>query len=235
MLSQSRSMLALGQADSLKGPASAYFDSSIVMAREALTYDSTTHGAHGQLARAYDKKGMLDSAAVHGEIEVRMSPDDRTEFTRLISIYQRQKKQAELVRLLEPMMTDSANFNRFGLILVNAYSETNDLAKAKALVQQVIAKDPSNCNAHQTYAYILLKREQYGQAIPVLQAGVKACPSDGDMWVQLGDCYYFSNQKSKSAVTSARDAYSRACSLGSHDGCEKKEQVEAILARPGLQ
>ena len=235
MLSQSRSMFALGQADSLKGAESAYYDSSIVMAREAIAFDSSIHGAHGQMARAFDKKGMLDSAAHHAEIEVRVNPDDRNELTRLVNIYQRQKKQASLAQLLEPLMQDSAYFERFGLILVNAYSETNDFAKAKELVQQVLAKDPSNCNAHQTYAYIVLKRERYGEAIGVLQAGVKACPKDCDMWVQLGDSYYFSDPKSKQAVTNARDAYARASQLGCSDGTEKKEQVETILSRPGLK
>ena len=152
-----------------------------------------------------------------------------------MNIYQRQKRQDALVSILEPVMGDSANFARYGLILVNAYSETNDFAKAKEFVQQVIAKDPANCNAHQTYAYIILKRERYGEAIGVLQAGVKACPKDCDMWAQLGDSYYFSNPKSKQAVENARDAYARACSLGCDDGCEKKTQVEQILARPGLQ
>ncbi len=235
LLNQSRTMLVMGQTDSVNGSTSAYYDSTLALAREALEFDSALAGAHGQLARAFDKKGQLDSAAYHAEIEVRLSPTDRTEFTRLVNIYQRQKRQDALVSILEPVMGDSANFARYGLILVNAYSETNDFAKAKEFVQQVIAKDPANCNAHQTYAYIILKRERYGEAIGVLQAGVKACPKDCDMWAQLGDSYYFSNPKSKQAVENARDAYARACSLGCDDGCEKKTQVEQILARPGLQ
>jgi len=200
-----------------------------------LKIDSTTKGASSQMARAFDKMGMLDSAAVHSEIEVRLNPSDRNELTRLVNIYQRQKKQASLVVLLEPLVQDSTIMSRFGLILVNAYSETNDFDKAKGLVKQIIASDSTNCNAHQTYAYIVLKRERYAEAISVLRAGVAACPKDADMWVQLGDSYYFSNEKSKQAVTSARDAYARACQLGSSDGCQKKEQVESILARPGLQ
>jgi predicted Zn-dependent protease len=205
-----------------------------VFAREALTLDSVIQDAHGQMARAFDKMGLLDSAAVHAEAEVRLQPGDRTELTRLVSIYQRQKKQASLVQLLEPMMPDSAALSRFGLILVNAYSETNDMTKAKELVQRIITADPSNCDAHQTYAYIMLKRERYGEAIPVLLAGVKACPKDCDMWVRLGDSYYFSNEKSRPAVTNARDAYAKACGLGCKEGCQKKEQVEEILKGPGL-
>ncbi len=235
ILNQSRAMFAVAQVDSMKSQEQMLYDSSIALAREALQLDSTLVGAHSQMARAFDKKGVLDSAAVHAEIEVRMNPTDRNELTRLVNIYQRQKKQASLVQLLEPLIQDSVTQNRFGLILVNAYNETNDFTKAKALVEQIIAKDPTNCNAHQTYAYIVLKRERYGDAIAVLRAGVQSCPKDADMWVQLGDSYYFSNPKSKTAVTSAKDAYGRACQLGSGDGCKKKEQVEAILARPGLQ
>jgi predicted Zn-dependent protease len=166
-----------------------------------------------------------------------LQPGDRNELTRLVSIYQRIKppRYTSLVQLLEPMMQDSLSLSKFGLILVNAYNETNDLGKAKELVQRIINGDPTNCSAHQTYAYILLKRERYADAIPVLQAGVKACPKDPDMWIQLGDSYYFSNSKSKEGIKKARDAYDRGCQLGGADGCQKKEQVETLLARPGLR
>ncbi len=227
------------QIDSTAHSAAQYFDSSLVLAREAVRLDSAILGAHAQIAKVFDKTGMLDSAAYHEEIEVRLNPADRNELTRLVNIYQRQKKQASLVQLLEPLTQDSTIgstiVSRFGLILVNAYSETNDYDKARSLVKQIITQDSTNCNAHQTYAYIVLKRERYAEAISVLRAGVAACPKDCDMWVQLGDSWYFSDQKSKSAVTSARDAYARACQLGCTDGCQKKEQVEAILARPGLK
>lgn len=223
------------QVDSTARAAAQYFDSSLALAREAVQLDSVILGVHGQIAKIFDKTGMLDSAAYHEEIEVRLNPADRSELTRLVNIYQRQKKQASLVELLKPLIQDSTIMSRFGLILVNAYSETNDYDKARSLVKQIISQDSTNCNAHQTYAYIVLKRERYAEAISVLRAGVAACPKDCDMWVQLGDSWYFSDPKSKSAVTNARDAYAKACQLGCTDGCQKKEQVEAILARPGLK
>jgi len=93
----------------------------------------------------------------------------------------------------------------------------------------VVSRRPGNCDAHQLNAYIDLKRERYGAAISVLLEGVKACPNNADMWVFLGDSYYFSNENDKPTVQRAKDAYCRAGSLGSAVGSEKCEQIGQIL------
>jgi len=118
---------------------------------------------------------------------------------------------------------------QYGLILVNACIETKQDERARANVQKVIARDPSNCDAHQLNAYIDLKRERYNAAISALLEGVKACPNNSDLWVFLGDSYYFSNENDKPTVQRAKDAYCRAGSLGNAVGREKCEQIGLIL------
>ena len=74
-----------------------------------------------------------------------------------------------------------------------------------------------------------LKRERYGAAISALLEGVRACPNNSDLWVYLGDSYYFSNENDKPTVQKAKDAYCKACNLGNSTGCEKCEQIGQIL------
>jgi tetratricopeptide (TPR) repeat protein len=210
-----------------KSPAK--YDTSITVLRESLNFDSTAAGVNGQIARAFDKKGMLDTALVYSRAEFAHNPADRNELSRLVSLLQRTKKQQELSELLAPLLADSVNFDKFGIILVNAYIETKQSDKAKTLADQLIAKYPDKCDAHQVRAYIYLSREQYGAAIGPLLEGVKHCPDDKDMWMQLGDSYYFSDSNNKAAVQKALEAYRHAGALGSRDGREKTAQIEQIL------
>jgi hypothetical protein len=73
-----------------------------------------------------------------------------------------------------------------------------------------------------------LKRNNFAGAIPVLQRAVDAMPGEADLWLQLGDSYYFSNQKHKPTVLKAKDCYLRASQLGSREGGQKFQQLAAV-------
>ncbi|MBU0508979.1 tetratricopeptide repeat protein [bacterium] len=201
----------------------------IEYAREALTLNPTLPGAHGHIARCFDKLGLLDSAVVYQRVQYEMTPDDKTEFKRLVNMTQRLNRQGDLITLLQPMMGDTAMLARYGLILANAQIETANYNDARATIKQIVEYDPTYCDAHQLNAYIDLKRERYAEAIPALRAGVRSCPKESSLWVYLGDCLYFSNPKDKDTVKEAKEAYTKACALHNPDGCEKKEQVTELL------
>ncbi|MCB9366869.1 MAG: tetratricopeptide repeat protein [Calditrichaeota bacterium] len=185
--------------------------------------------AYANIARAFDKLGALDSSLVYTDLQLQMTPESNSDVTRKVSLLQRLDDQARLGEYLNELTADDAALDKYGLILVNSYIETKQYDKAREAATKVIARDPSNCDAHQLNAYIDLKRERYGSAITALLAGVKACPNNKDLWVFLGDSYYFSNENDKPTVQKAKDAYQRACDLGDRTGCEKAEQIDQIL------
>lgn len=184
---------------------------------------------YASIARAYDKLEKLDSSLYYTDKQLELTPTSSSDITRKVSLLQRINDQARLAEYLNVLASDTAMLDKYGLILVNSYIETKQYDRARESVNKIIARDPGNCDAHQLNAYIDLKRERYGAAISVLLDGVKACPNNSDMWVFLGDSYYFSNEKDKATVQRAKDAYCRAGSLGNSVGSEKCEQIGQIL------
>lgn len=185
---------------------------------------------YASIARAFDKLEKLDSSLFYTERQLELTPNSASDVTRKISLLQRLDDQARLAEYLNVLAADTAMLDKYGLILVNSYIETKQYDKAREAVNRVIERDPGNCDAHQLNAYIDLKRERYGAAINVLLEGVKACPNSGDLWVFLGDSYFFSVDKpDKATVEKAKNAYCRAASLGNSTGQEKCEEVGNYL------
>lgn len=222
-----RSYYLQANADSLRK--AELLDSSLLFLREALVFNVEVPGLLSQLSRTFDKRGMLDSALVCLRRHLEAHPEDQGEFPRVINLLQRSNNQPGLIEVLAPLMEDSAALARYGLILANAQIETANYGDARETIRKVIKADPGNCDAHQLNAYVDLKRERYAEAVPALQAGVRACPRDANLWVYLGDCLYFSDPKNKDVVKQAQDAYQKACELHNPDGCEKRDQVEALI------
>lgn len=205
---------------------------SIVTMEHAISDDpevTKIQDVYSNISRAFDKLAVLDSALFYTNKQLDLTPSSTSDVTRKVSLLQRLKDQVGLAEYLNVLSADSAMFAKYGLILVNSYIETKQYDSARDAVKKVLANDPENCDAHQLNAYIDLSRERYGAAIAPLLDGVKACPKNADMWVYLGDSYYFSNEKDKATVQRAKDAYCHAGSLGSSVGREKCTQIGEIL------
>ncbi len=191
---------------------------------------SLSQDVYANIARAFDKIGQLDSALTYTEKQLDVTPESASDVTRKISLLQRMNNQASLAEYLDALSADNAMLDKYGLILVNSYIETKQYDKARDAVGKVLARDPANCDAHQLNAYIDLKRERYASAVSVLLEGVKACPNNADLWVYLGDSYYFSKENpDKATIEQAKNAYCRAASLGNETGREKCEQIGDFL------
>jgi tetratricopeptide (TPR) repeat protein len=190
----------------------------------------------GTPAEAPKRQLMLDVTAPEAQPFLvdenniqRVAKQYPSDVTRKISLLQRLEDQRGLVEFLKPLMGVEEIFDKYGMILANAYIETREYDQGRELINRLLEKNPADCDLHQLNAYIDLKRERYGSAITVLLQGVKECPKNSELWVLLGDSYYFSNEKDREIVQKSRDAYKRACSLGSGTGCEKAGQIDEIL------
>jgi tetratricopeptide (TPR) repeat protein len=217
-------------------------DSSIVFSHAALSVDSAVVGALSQIGRAWDKRGNLDSAIFYTELQLKATPDDQTEFARLVNVHQRKKNEQALVDLLRPLFEsldwtavkaagDTTTgprekfIERYAGVYVNSLIETNKSSPAREALRTILKYKPDWCDGHSLNAYIDLRRQDYEGAIPVLQAAVRACPKNADLWVSLGDSWYFANPKKRDNVAKAKEAYIQACNLGSDDGCSKFRQL----------
>jgi cytochrome c-type biogenesis protein CcmH/NrfG len=230
-----------GLADS-SGNSRALYDSSITFAHEALLKDSTQVGVYGQIARDWGKLGNLDSTIAYSKLQLLQTPSDDAEFARLINALQRKKDQAGLVEALEPVYSkldwsapsagDTARkaqdkfVERYGGVYAYALIESGKASAARDALKSMLTYNPQWCDGYSLNAGIDLKHQNFAAAIPILQAGVRSCPKDADLWLSLGDCYYFQNKRpTKGDADKAKEAYQRACNLGSRDGCEKASQL----------
>ncbi len=241
--------------DTIPGAIPALCDSSIKLSQESLLFDSTLTGVNSLIARAFNKMGNIDSSIFYSKLQLAVTPDDEIEFKRLINSLQRKKDMAGLVETLKPVFAKYAWLPSvasidtlasemdsgivsvekspeklfivgYGAIYVNALMETGANAEAKTAINTMIGYDPTWKDGYSFGAYIDLKKENYAGAIPLLLAGVKACPTADDLWLLLGDCQYFSNQKSKENIKKARDSYYKSMQLGNKAAAEKYEQLK---------
>jgi tetratricopeptide (TPR) repeat protein len=220
----------------------ALLDSAILLSHQAFLTDSAAPSALSQIGRAWDKLGNLDSAVQYAEGQHRLTPEDANELARLVNVRQRRKDDQALVDLLRPHYEaldwsvpkaagDTAStpqdkfLDRYAGVYVNSLIESGKSAQARETLRAMLKYKPGWCDGHALNAYIDLRRQDYEGAIPVLQAAVRACPQNADLWVSLGDSWYFSNPKKKDNVAKAKEAYLQACNLGANDGCDKFRQL----------
>jgi cytochrome c-type biogenesis protein CcmH/NrfG len=241
LLTQGRIYYQLALSDTAR--ARALLDTSLQFCRDALLATPDQAGVYSQMGRSWTKAGNLDSAVVYHKLQLMRTPDDQTEFARLVSALQKKKDQAGLAETLAPVFnkldwtlkkapTDTLPnaqdkfIDRYAGVYANALIETGKSSQAREALKTMLAYNPQWCDGHSMNAYIDLKRERYADAVVALQAGVRSCPKDKDLWLSLGDSYYFSDPKNKENVKKAKEAYQRACALGSRDACSKVEQLK---------
>jgi tetratricopeptide (TPR) repeat protein len=241
-LNQGKAYYQRGAADTTGVTTAALCDTAIFLTHEALELNPEIVGGYSQLARVWSKNGNLDSAAHYSRLQLAQTPNDPIEFSRLVNTLQRKKDFAGLAETIKPVF-DSLDWSKpkaqgdttayaqdkfidkFSGAYVNAMIETGKSKEAREAMKLMLGYNPLWCDGHSLNAYIELKRQNYSGAIAPLLAGVKSCPTDKEMWVTLGDSYYFADPKNKENVKKAKDAYLRAKNLGSRDGAEKYEQL----------
>ncbi len=241
LFTEARIYYQRGLADTANGRG--LYDSSIVFAHEALKYDSTIAGVYGQIARDWYKEGNLDSTIVYSKLQLVKTPDDESEFARLVNALQRKKDNAGLVDVLQPVFNkldwtakaDTSKkaqdkfIDRYGEVYAYTLIESGKTSAARDVLKQILAYNPAWCDGYSMNWRIDQQRQNFAGAIPNLQQGVHYCPKDGDLWLSLGDCYYFAKQPkkpTKADVELAKEAYQRACALGNKDACEKVSQLK---------
>jgi tetratricopeptide (TPR) repeat protein len=245
---------AVAGTDTLPGAVAALCDSTIQLSEEAITFDTTLAGVYSLIARAYNKGGNLDSSICYSRLQLSLTPDDDIELARLVNALQRKKDLPGLIETLrpefmkldwtppsispdssttptdtvaaKPAVTPQGEFiEKFAAVFTNALMETGASSEAREVLRKMLAYNPYWRDGYSLDAYIDLKKSNYAGAVPILAAGVKACPDDAELWLLLGDCHYFSDPKKKENVKRAKDCYFKAKQLGNAAAAEKYEQL----------
>jgi len=231
--------------DTSKTNALALCDTAIAYFRELQSYKPESKSLNSYMSRIWYKIGNLDSTIHYARLELLVKPDDAAELARLVGALQRQKNQAGLIDALRPrydkldwtvrkaegdttVLPQDIFIEKYAGILANAYSEQKQVPQARELLNNILGYKPAWKDGHVLNAYIDMSKENYGGAIQVLEAAVKALPEDGELWVMLGDCRYFANQKAKPEVLKAKECYRKGMMLGNKDGAEKYKQLEKV-------
>lgn len=231
--------LALG--DSVAARTAAYCDTSKAFFTELAGYDPAFKGVHANLAKVWTKLSKPDSVIYHCLKELETYPEDAATLSRLVNNLQRKKDHGQLTTTLRPYFDkldwaaapDSSTargdfLTKFGYVIASAYYEMGQIPVARELLTSMLAFKPTWKEGQMLNAQLDLSKNNYAGAIPLLQKAVEALPDDPDLWVLLGDSWYFSNPKNRPAVLKAKDCYQRAAQLGSRDGAEKFRQLGAV-------
>lgn len=240
---QGRLNLQLAVSDSIAARTQAYGDTALVYFQELRAAAPTFKGVNFNIAKVWVKLANPDSVVFYCKEELAINPGDPAVMSRLVGTYTKRKDFAGLSQTLKPLF-DGLNWQeaggdndktpqsefiaKYGAALANAYMELGDPTQARSTLETMLSYRPIWKDGHALNAYIDLKRNNFAGAIPVLQRAVDAMPGEADLWLQLGDSYYFSNQKHKPTVLKAKDCYLRASQLGSREGGQKFQQLAAV-------
>jgi tetratricopeptide (TPR) repeat protein len=240
---QGRLNLQLAVSDSVAERTKAYGDTALVYFHELRAAAPTFKGVNFNIAKVWVKLANPDSVVFYCKEELAINPGDPAVMSRLVGTYTKRKDFAGLSQTLKPLF-DGLNWQeaggdndktpqsefiaKYGAALANAYMELGDPTQARSTLETMLSYRPIWKDGHALNAYIDLKRNNFAGAIPVLQRAVDAMPGEADLWLQLGDSYYFSNQKHKPTVLKAKDCYLRASQLGSREGGQKFQQLAAV-------
>ena len=241
---EGRLNLQLAVADSVAERTTAFCDTALVYFHELRGYDPAYKNLYSNLARVWSKLGNLDSTIAYSRLELERNPEDAASLSRLVNALQRRKDFPGLIQALTPYyerrdwaaanpdsLTRARNddfITRYAGVLAYALQESGQAQQERAFLQPMLGYNPQWKDGHVLNAQIDLNRKNFGGAIIALEEAVEALPRDGDLWVMLGDSYYFSNPKHKPTVLKAKDCYLKAGQLGSRDGREKANQLAAI-------
>jgi tetratricopeptide (TPR) repeat protein len=227
------------------GKANELCDSSLTYFHEVQILNPGSRDLNSYMARVWFKKGDLDSTIFYTKLVLIVKPDDEGELARLVNAQQRKKDQAGVIETLQPrfdkldwtvkkapedttVTAQDGFMQKYGGILSNAYAENSQGQEARKLLTTMLGYNPLWKDGHVLNAYLDLRKQNWAGAVPVLQEAVKALPKDPELWVMLGDSWYFSNPKKRDIVIKARDCYQKAMTLGSKDGAEKYHKLEAV-------
>ena len=122
---------------------------------------------------------------------------------------------------------------------VNAFFRERKWAEAQALLEQAVASDPANAEAHFFLGVSFLNRNNAEQALPSLEKAVALAPTNSNYTRHMGDAYGMTAQKaglfSKMGwAKKCKAAYDKAVELDPKDINARWSVMEFCRQAPGF-
>ncbi len=139
--------------------------------------DATAALAHLLIQhKRYPDAQALVSAALQ------QHPDDTALNAQMAVILNAQGKQADALSVLQKLHTLEPGNRDVAGMLADAEFQAGDLDGADALYQQLLAATPNNPDLLDAHAQILVRRQQFAEALNAFQKAAAVRPGDVDAW-----------------------------------------------------
>ena len=127
----------------------------------------------------------------------------------LATLLLREKKNAEVERLLGERLALAPNHAAFAMTLARLQADRGDSEAAIDTLRIMLPSVRANASYHATLAALLARREQHAQAVTQYQAALRLAPQAGVWWMGLG-----MSLQATGNLADARDALRRARASG---------------------
>ena len=143
---------------------------------------------HLERADAHVAKGDDKAAVIELMNALRLAPQNGAINLRMADVMSRQGKQAEALFYYEESfrLDPTLDAGRLGAALVLGGT---DAPRARALIDEVIERDPGNAKAHAVLANLLMMGRNVDDALAPALMAAQLAPDDPDVQLQLGRTY----------------------------------------------
>jgi tetratricopeptide (TPR) repeat protein len=155
----------------------------------------TFRSMYFELAVAYEKLRQFDKAVTLLRQARTLSPTDPLIEIRLARSQEESGKGADAVRTLQGAVTKFPKEPAVKLSLASTLERERKYGDAETVFRQMIAEDPKNADALNSFGYMLAERgEKLDEAVDLVQRALAIEPGNGAYLDSLGWAYYKQNR-----------------------------------------
>jgi tetratricopeptide (TPR) repeat protein len=170
--------------------------------KQAIALQPDSAGAYVMLARMYVSRNEHAKAVQNLRELMSKNPSDIGALTLLAMIYQVQNQFNPARDTYENLLKLDPNSPIALNNLAYLYSEElGDLNRAVELARRAHASLPDDPRSTDTLGWVLYRRRQYTQAMPLLQSAAGKMPDEAEARYHLGMAYYMLGEEAEARVT----------------------------------
>jgi tetratricopeptide (TPR) repeat protein len=171
------------------------WDAAEAELQQTLELDTNFSAAYDLLLQSYLARKQLPEAVKQLQGMLSLNPNSTPALTLLALVYQEMNDYAKARDAYEKLLTVSPDFVLALNNLAYLYAERlNDLNKAYDLARKAHDLQPQNAAAADTLGWVLYKRGDYQQALPILQESAEKLPDSPEIQFHLGMTAYMMGQ-----------------------------------------
>jgi tetratricopeptide (TPR) repeat protein len=171
------------------------WDTAETEAKKAIQLDPNFSGAYNLLIQAYLATNKLPQAVSQLQALLSKNPNDKSALMTLGLLYEQMKDYPKERDAYEKLLAINPDFVPALNNLAYLYTERlDDLNKAYDLARKAHDLQPQDASAADTLGWVLYKRGDYQQALPILQESAEKAPDNPEIQFHLGMTAYMMGQ-----------------------------------------